>query len=1115
MQPVPADVQHPQPFFIVGVGASAGGLEALERFFTGMPLDIPAAFVVIQHLSPTHKSLMGELLAKHTRLPIEYAAEGSSIVPGHIYLIPPSKNLLIRQGRLHLYEQERRGHINFPIDLFFESLAYYRTNRAVGVILSGTGSDGTKGIRTIKEQGGLVLVQKPESAKFDGMPRSALATNLVDLVVPPSDMATILNSFTSTSTSTIQETLDQLVEHENSYKQIVDALRRQGGVDFSLYKDTTISRRIQHRMGLLQIMDIDEYAALVRQSEQEARALQREMLIGVTRFFRDGAAFDKLGELVLDNLIERALERPVPTLRLWCVACSTGEEVYSLAMMLVERVRKLDHYLDIKIFATDVDRSALNAASVGVYASSIIADVPKDYLQRYFTKEGDQYQISRELRQRIVFAPHNVLKDPPFSRIDLISCRNLLIYLKQEAQEHTLLQFAYSAARGYVFLGSSESVSEQADYFAPLDSKARIFQVRGHVDAPTYSRQRLSPHLQTVTSLAQANRTSSSPPSSRAELYEEVLEPFMPPSMIIDRNRAITHCFGRVEPFLRVPRGRVDMDVSRAVHPNLRVPLGTALHKVLSDRETVSYQALTLQTDEQEYQFDLHARPVTLTSGHEAALVVFQAPRTAPDYGESTGSGNTVEAQTQQRILDLERKLRYNEESLQAAIEELETSNEELQATNEELMASNEELQSTNEELQSTNEELFSVNSELHAKVVELTRLNVDMDSLLENLEVSTVFLDPELRIRKFTRSASTLISLSSGDVGRPVYHFAHAFHGLDLRKIAEQVMEQSHSHEQMVQSTDGLWYLVRLHPYESVERLFRGVVVMFIDVTDLHEAREALANQAAQIQSITESVDTPLAALDGKLRFTYFNKAYQHVVDSLIGQPLHPGMPFNDVFATLADYPELHEQMNQALTGGSGAMTAVIQPPDSLNAEESSTRYLRFATHPITNEHDQILGITQVIRDVTRQRNETVELKQKADVLGGMYTDSDVAVFMIDVEAGGVFRFSDNNATHERLSGMQKHWLRGRTPEDLAPRLPQDAIEAVRANYQRCLDQNGPIQYEEVIPISGVETGWLTRLTPIKDAEGTITRIIGTSLQLPSASTPTAAHSDEAAEPS
>jgi len=863
--------------YIIGIGTSAGGLEALERFFKQMPADGRFAFVIAQHLSPDYKSHMVELLSKHTTMNVIEAADGLHIQPKTIYLLPPRKNMTVFKRKLYLMDYERSRGLNLPIDILFESLAKDQGDKAIGIILSGTGSDGTRGIRSIKELGGIVLAQD-DTARFDGMPRSAIATQLVDYVAAPEDMAEILVRYASLPHGTSQIQYKTLPE-ENLIGKILAILRDNNSVDFTGYKPNTLVRRIERRMNLNEIETLEDYIRFIQRSDNERTILFKEFLIGVTRFFRDPDAFEFIQSRVIPELLEGKDRRE--QIRIWVAGCSTGEEAYSLAILFQEYMELSGRFADVKIFATDIDKVALNYAGQGAYPESVLADIPLPLLHNYFIKKGDHYEILRQIRSMVVFAHQNLITDPPFSKIDLISCRNLLIYLQPEVQKKVLSTFQFSLKQnGFLFLGNSESLGDKEPEFIVENSKWKIYRHTGtYVPSPnrdmrTVETTPLSPLSPSYQRTPAVTDWRNSDPVLRG-LVEYVL----PPSIVVDEKLMMIHGFGDIEPFMRVVKGyQVSLDILKMVNESLSLPLSTALHRTFNEGEEVTYRHLEMQHGEDTIYVNLTTRLFWNQSIRQRLAVILFIPVTIEESDTSTAIGETfhISDGVNQRISNLEQELQYTRENLQATIEELETSNEELQATNEELLAANEELQSTNEELQSVNEELLTVNSEYQAKIRELSALNDDMNNLLKTIDIGTIFLDEQLKLRKFTPAIQRAINIIEQDIGRPIHHFAHNLKDFDLLQIIENVLETLVPQDHEVQTTDDHWHLLRIVPYRTHTNQINGVVITLVDITELKNALSALQETESFSSTILNSLSAHIAVLDEEGTIMRVNDAWE-----------------------------------------------------------------------------------------------------------------------------------------------------------------------------------------------------------------------------------------------
>lgn len=849
-----------RPTHYVAVGASAGGLEAIEAFFSRMPQDTSFGFVVVQHLSPDYKSLMVEILSKKTSITVQRAEDGMVVRPANIYLIPPKKNLTIYHGTLMLAEQDHARGLNLPIDVFLRSLAEDQGERAVAVILSGTGSDGMRGVRAVKQAGGMILVQDEESARFDGMPRAAASTGLADFILPPSEMPRELLAFTRHPYVNRAQKSESIHANEDTLTRIFALLRERSKVDFSHYKPSTVIRRIERRIGITQTDDIDAYLSFVHAQPMEIDILFRELLIGVTSFFRDPQVFEFLEHNVLPELLDRRSDGDI---RVWVAGCSTGEEAYTLAILIRESLMHLNIAREVKIFATDIDRDAVRHAATGVYPESIAADVPPHLLARYFIRQDDRFRISRSVREMVVFAQHNLIKDPPFTRIDLISCRNLLIYFQPVLQNMVLENFSFSLNEdGVLLLGTSESTGEMSSHFEVVESRLKVFRTTSRGPrTPQADRQRgepAAPVRSAENRFLELQRRYGGGRRRNTAVEERVLERFldvagsrfMPLTVIVNEEQQVLHIIGDSSLFFRFPSGKPTIELGKVAVPQLSIPLTTGITKVLREQKELRFEGVTLDTDDRTVRVNLDIIPLPHRSGQEALVAVFlDSEDVEHQEGDEERKSNIatwdLSREAEQRIRDLEQELQLSRENLQATVEELETSNEELQATNEELLASNEELQSTNEELQSTNEELYTVNAEYHGKIMELTELTNDVDNLLTTARIGTLILDDGLTVRRFSQELGSIFNLRTGDVGRPINHIAHRITGYDPLHLIEQVQKSSEPAEKEVQTEEGAWYLMRVVPYAVSNDEFSGVVVTMVDITTIRETQQLLQTVA------------------------------------------------------------------------------------------------------------------------------------------------------------------------------------------------------------------------------------------------------------------------------
>ena len=844
------------PIYYVGIGASAGGLEALEAFFSQMAADSGMAFIVIQHLSPDYKSMMVELLSKRTAMPVRRAEEGMRVEANSVYLIPPKKNLSIFHGKLLLRESDHSRGLNLPIDVFLRSLAEDQAEKAIGIILSGTGSDGVRGIRAIKEAGGMVMVQSEESARFDGMPRSAISTGLADCILPPDEMPEKLLSFVRHPYAPKTDRPPVLLTDEDNLTRIFALLRERTRVDFTHYKLSTVARRIERRITVNQLHDLRDYVRYMEVHPGEVTTLYRELLIGVTNFFRDREVFDELEAQHLPRLFERASHQEV---RFWVAGCSTGEEAYSLAILSREVLERMGKRLEVKIFATDIDRDAILRASNGLYPDSIVADLSPTLITKYFHHKEDRYQIDRSIREMVVFAQHNLIKDPPFTNIELVSCRNLLIYLQPVLQRKAMELMNFSLnPQGILLLGTSETTGEMADLFDSLHQKFKIYMSKGkrrpNADKPNFT---LFQEPRFAPDRGQPIGGGRQPRGQEEErllgrFLQALVGDYLPLVVMVNEQLEALHIFGDPEGYFRLSSGKLINDITKIATKDLAIPLATGLQKVFKSGEELKYTSIRIKWRDGTKTVQIRIRPLPGKRGQEqlAAIFIEDLAARPEERGGNEAQVYDLGQEVEQRIHDLEQELQFTRENLQATIEELETANEELQATNEELLASNEELQSTNEELQSVNEELHTVNAEYQSKIIELTELTNDLDNLMASTRIATLFLDENLAVRRFTPATRRIFKILDGDIGRPVNHLLHNL-DIDLFELVKEVVETTVEQEREVRTGDGAWFLMRVLPYHVGVRAIAGIVITFIDINLLRTARAALSERDTRLSSL------------------------------------------------------------------------------------------------------------------------------------------------------------------------------------------------------------------------------------------------------------------------
>lgn len=967
--PAAESAEAGQPRYVVGIGASAGGLEALEQLFEKMPAKSGLAFVVIQHLSPDFRSLMDELLARRTAIPIRRVEDGMVVEPDTIYLIPPKKEMIISGGKLLLTDKDPSQTLTLPIDHFFRSLAQDVGEGAIGIVLSGTGSDGSRGIRAIHDAGGLVLVQTVETAKFDGMPKSAVETGVADFVLPVAEMpGTLLRYICHPLADPIDRLRTADSARETAMETIYRLLRDRYGIDFTHYKVNTVARRTERRLLLNQSLDLDDYAKRLEENPDELNLLYKDLLIGVTRFFRDQEAFERLETEVLPAAL--GMIPADEEFRAWVAGCATGEEAYSLAILLLEQIEAMRRPIKVKIFATDVHKASLDFAGVGLYSEAALADVSPERIDRHFLRKADGYQVSQELRQMVVFAQHNIIKDAPFTKLDLITCRNLVIYFQPLAQKKALSLFHFGLKTGGIlFLGPSESPGELSEEFEPIDARWKMYRKRRDI--------RLSTDLRLPLSIADARlRPTGIPPLPHLSqvdthllgVYDAILEEHMPPSLLVDENRTLVQSFAGASRYLRLRDGRLSTDLLDMVDTDLRMALAGALQRACKEAAPIVYKGLRVQLGDGQRLVSLTVKPIR--NRRSTRLYALVSIEELNEVARPDATEIDFRQASDEQLQTLETELRYTKENLQATIEELETSNEELQATNEELVASNEELQSTNEELHSVNEELYTVNAEYQKKITELTELNADMDNLLASTEVHTVFLDHDLSIRKFTPKIAEVFNLLPQDVGRRIDNFTHHIRYEALMDELRRVLQTEEPVEREVQDRQGRWFLLRILPYRS-SAIISGVVLTLIDIGNLKRAEGRARQNERQLAGILENSPTLVAVKDADGRYLLMNRAFR-ILLGMLDQEL-TGRSDYDLFPReLAERLAMND-LKVLSTGSAVSSEEVLPHPEGLRT------YLT-VKFPIRDDGGQIRSIGVVKTDVTQLK--AVEAQARDAVL-------------------------------------------------------------------------------------------------------------------------------------
>ena len=852
-------------FPVVGMGASAGGLEALEKFFKEMPSDANISFVVIQHLAPKYKSIMGSLLEKGTAMKVLEITDGVAIEPNTIYLNPPDRDVQMINGALHLSAPLKTAGVRLPIDFFFRSLAEDQGENAICIIISGTGTDGTLGLKAIKGEGGIAFVQEESQARYDGMPRSAIDTGLVDYILPVEQMPEELLKYVK---HPYIKGPAKVVTPEEKFSNIMHKvfliIRSATGHDFSNYKQNTIRRRIERRMAVHQIETIDTYLTYLRQNPVEVETLYKDLLIGVTNFFRDPDAFETLDKEVIRKILKA--KDVESSIRVWVPGCSTGEEAYSIAILFVEAMEKIKKHVDVQVFATDIDAEAIEYARIGTYPDAIAADVSNMRLDRFFVKDNNTYKVKKQIREMVVFAVQNLIKDPPFSKLDLVSCRNVLIYMDSVLQKKIIPLFQYILNQdGFLFLGTSESIGDYADLFSVIESKWKIF--RRKVSVIERNELHRLPMMGTISEEQQSVDTKVISTASIRELAEKlILESYSPACVLVDSQYDIVYFHGDTSAYLSPPKGEPSFNILKMAHSELSYKLSIAIHKSLKQKKQVKVEGFQVRVNGSFKSINLIIRPIQETKTMQGLImVIFEEVRHEEAESKVLVKEGKTKKKEDPRVPALEQELQSTKEYLQTTIEELETSNEELKSTNEELQSTNEEMQSTNEELetskeelQSTNEELETVNSELQNKVNELSRANDDLNNLLGSTEIGTIFLDTNLCIKRFTTPAAKIFNLIQTDIGRPISDITSNIKYDRLYHDAEEVLGTLAKKENEVTGIEGRVYLMRIMPYRTLDNVIDGVVITFVDNTEIIEAEDRATERIKSLQK-------EIAALKGK----------------------------------------------------------------------------------------------------------------------------------------------------------------------------------------------------------------------------------------------------------
>ncbi|HKC52970.1 MAG TPA: chemotaxis protein CheB [Myxococcota bacterium] len=886
---------------VVGVGASAGGLEAFSQLLEALPANLGMAVVFVQHLAPTHESALPELLRNVSSLPVIQVSEGVRLERDHVYVIPPNAQLGLNEGQLHLSPRATDKSQYTPIDFFFRSLAESVRDRSIAIVLSGTASDGAQGIREVKAAGGITIAQRPETAKYDGMPRAAMATGMVDLTLSPREIAAALveiahhpyvHSSEPLEPLELLEPLEGLITGDGDeppsedMQQIFSLLRAASGIDFKLYKLPTIHRRLQRRMALHKLTRIDQYLEYAQDNPNEITQLYQDILIHVTRFFREPEAFGALRVHAFPEMLARRnVEAP---LRVWVCGCATGEEAYSVGIELLEFLGDSEPDVGVQIFATDVSEAAIEYARTGIYPESISADVSPERLRRFFVRSGGSYRVTKMVRDLCVFARQDVTRDPPFSRLDLVLCRNVLIYMTLPLQHKLMGVFQYALKPGgFLMLGNAETIGTHSDRFATADKKSRIYAKKPtdglpHVTFPVEYHQVSSPRPRTGVAPSR-----DEPHMLHSEASRILLERYAPAGVVIDNELEIVQFRGKTGPYLESPPGEPSLSLLKMAREGLLYALRTAVHSARKQKQPVRREGIRIRVDGAAKEVSLEVIPL-VSRDRTHFLVLFEdaTPRAEPAASRvearAKTPGRTAARREETRVARMQQELAANRDYLQSIIQDLEAANEELQSANEEILSSNEEMQSTNEELdtakeelQSTNEELNTVNEELHARNEELSRANSDLVNLLGSVEIAIVIVASDLRIRRFTPMAERVLNLIGSDVGRPIGHIKPNIDCPDLENLISEAIDRVNVQEIDVQDRQGNWFSLRIRPYKNIDNRIDGAVLSLFDINTarIHEREIAQARHYAQ--AVVETVTQPLVLLDRELVIRTVNQSF------------------------------------------------------------------------------------------------------------------------------------------------------------------------------------------------------------------------------------------------
>ena len=1054
--PDAAGLPHTPPVLVVGMGASAGGIEAFSRFFDAMPADSGAAFVLVLHLDPTRESQMAHVLSAHTLMPVVQVEDGMVIAPNAVYVIAPDWSLTVTDGVLHLTKPaEKRGH-RHPVDVMFRSLAADQGERAIAIVLSGTGSNGTDGLKEIRAGGGLILVQDPATAKFDGMPQSAIAAGMADHILAPEQMPAVLQRYLHNAYIAAPEGGETAATiAQPLIDQVLAALRTHTGHNFNNYRRSTLQRRIQRRLGLSNIASLKDYLTVLRASATEAPLLVKDLLINVTSFFRDAEAWKTLSDVAIAPMI--AARENGATIRAWVPACSTGEEAYTVAMLIAEHAGRAGKEFDVKIFATDAREDNLVIARDGTYPVAAVAGLDATRQRRFFEQGEATVRIRKDLRNTVVFAQQNLLRDPPFSHLDLITCRNLLIYLEPEAQQGIIALFHFALDQGAtLLLGNTETVGRHDAVFTPLSKKWRIYRRLGptRLDLASFPLQHSGGHIAKHDEPIPAQSRPDAPLATADFARRALVDRFAPAAVLIDRAGAVIYFHGATSPYLAQPSGEPVRDLFAMTRDGLVIKLRAAVRLAALENREVSFVGAVRQTGQRQ-PVQVTVAPV-LDRGKASGLLMvsFVPSAVAPLVSGETPISPAEESMLHDELLAVRAELQNTIENLETANEELKASNEEATSMNEELQSTNEELETSKEEMQSFNEELHTVNSQLQHKIRELEDSTNDLNNLLAGTETATLFIDSALCIKWFAPGTQELFDLRSSDIGRPLDHFSRKFDDENLLPDAAKVLRNLAVIEALVTGPTGRWYMRRMLPYRTLDNRIAGVVITFLDMTDSKKAHDAEDEARIYAQTIIETMRQPLLVLDNALKVVSANPAFRALFGVSVAETT--GVVVYDLGNGQWDFPKLRELLDE-----------VLSKNQQFNDVEIEHEFIRLGHRcmlvngrKLTREGGRASLILLAIEDITERKAAEATAIQLATIVGSS-TDA-----ITSIDLNGIATSWNPGAT--RLFGYEAGEVLGKPLEflhwqgDALPEGDSPDPESIQTDSLEYFHQGGATRHHE-----------------------------------------------------